>query len=260
MCSASGPAPVATARACLCRPESVVAERPEERWRSTAPSGRTPSPRTSTGWARSTAPASKSSGPSARATMSSCWTTPPTGWTGTFEVCGLTVPADAPSILDRPRRQPQVADHAARRWARWRSGATACCNWTGNGPRTATRPGSAGCSAPTGSPACTISDAARPSPWKLDRIRRHCDAHAIEFLAVDSVGLACDGKLSDDDTAIRFHRALGTLPPALCAAHVPKSSLEPGGQGRRHRPVRQRVLLEPVSHVLAGEETARRHR
>jgi len=48
---------------------------------------------------------------------------------------------------------------------------------------------------------------------------------------VDSVGLACDGKLSDDDTAIRFHRALGTLPPALCAAHVPKSSLSPDAKG-----------------------------
>jgi hypothetical protein len=62
---------------------------------------------------------------------------------------------------------------------------------------------------------------------EADRIRRYCDEHHIEFMGVDSVGLACDGKLSDDDTAIRFHRALGSLPPALCAAHVPKSSLTP---------------------------------
>jgi hypothetical protein len=70
-----------------------------------------------------------------------------------------------------------------------------------------------------------------PLVVELDRIRRHCDEHSVEFLAVDSVGLACDGKLSEDDTAIRFHRALGTLPPALCAAHVPKSSLGPEAKG-----------------------------
>src|SRR5262249_6157017 len=49
-------------------------------------------------------------------------------------------------------------------------------------------------------------------------------AHTITFCGIDSVGMACDGKLSDDDTAIRFHRALGLLPPSLCAAHVPKAS------------------------------------
>lgn len=70
-----------------------------------------------------------------------------------------------------------------------------------------------------------------PLTVELDRIRRHCDEHQTEFLAVDSVGLACDGKLSDDDVAIRFHRALGILPPALCAAHVPKSSLSPDAKG-----------------------------
>jgi len=66
-----------------------------------------------------------------------------------------------------------------------------------------------------------------PLVIEVDRIRRYCDEHRIEFIGVDSVGLACDGKLADDDTAIRFHRALGSLPPALCAAHVPKSSLAP---------------------------------
>lgn len=64
-----------------------------------------------------------------------------------------------------------------------------------------------------------------PLVVECDRIRRHCDERQITFVAVDSVGLACDGKLIDDDVAIRFHRALASLPPALCAAHVPKSSL-----------------------------------
>ncbi len=64
-----------------------------------------------------------------------------------------------------------------------------------------------------------------PLVIEADRIRRYCEANGIEFVAVDSVGLACDGKLVDDDVAVRFHRALATLPPSLCAAHVPKSSL-----------------------------------
>jgi hypothetical protein len=66
-----------------------------------------------------------------------------------------------------------------------------------------------------------------PLVVEADRIRRYCDEHRIAFLAIDSVGLACDGKLGDDDVAIRFHRALGSLPPALCAAHVPKSAAGP---------------------------------
>ena len=70
-----------------------------------------------------------------------------------------------------------------------------------------------------------------PLTVEADAIRRYCDQHNIESIGVDSVGLACDGKLADDDTAIRFHRALGTLPPAVCAAHVPKSSLGPDGKG-----------------------------
>ncbi len=70
-----------------------------------------------------------------------------------------------------------------------------------------------------------------PLVVEVDAIRRYCDAHRIEFIGLDSIGLACDGKLADDDTAIRFHRALGSLPPSLCAAHVPKSSIGPDGKG-----------------------------
>jgi hypothetical protein len=66
-----------------------------------------------------------------------------------------------------------------------------------------------------------------PLVVEADRIRRFAEREGIAFLGIDSVGLACDGKLTDDDTAIRFHRALGTLPPSLCSAHVPKSSLAP---------------------------------
>jgi hypothetical protein len=67
-----------------------------------------------------------------------------------------------------------------------------------------------------------------PLTIEVDRIRRFADTHGITFFGVDSVGLAADGKLSDDDTAIRFHRALGTLPGGkLCAAHVPKGTLTP---------------------------------
>lgn len=66
-----------------------------------------------------------------------------------------------------------------------------------------------------------------PLVVEADRIRRYCDEHEITFLAVDSVGLACDGPLKDDDVAVRFHRAVSSLRPALCTAHVPKSSLGP---------------------------------
>jgi len=64
-----------------------------------------------------------------------------------------------------------------------------------------------------------------PLVVEADRLRRLCDELRIQFIVVDSVGLACDGPLKDDDVAIRFHRALDSLPAALCAAHVPKSSL-----------------------------------
>lgn len=64
-----------------------------------------------------------------------------------------------------------------------------------------------------------------PLVMEVDRIRRDCDQDKTDFVIVDSVGLACDGKLIDDDVAVRFHRALGLLPPSLCAAHVPKSAV-----------------------------------
>ncbi len=64
-----------------------------------------------------------------------------------------------------------------------------------------------------------------PLVLECDRVRRYCDEQQIAFLGVDSVGLAADGPLKDDDVAIRFHRALASLPPALCAAHVPKSAV-----------------------------------
>jgi hypothetical protein len=70
-----------------------------------------------------------------------------------------------------------------------------------------------------------------PLVVECDRLRRHCDEHRIEYLAIDSVAPACDGKLIDDDVANRFHRALANLPPALCTAHVPKSSLSPEHKG-----------------------------
>jgi hypothetical protein len=59
-----------------------------------------------------------------------------------------------------------------------------------------------------------------PLVHEADRIRRYCDVNAITFVGVDSIGLACDGKLVDDDVAIRFHRALSTLPPSLCAVQL----------------------------------------
>jgi hypothetical protein len=64
-----------------------------------------------------------------------------------------------------------------------------------------------------------------PLVIECDRIRRFCDTAHIAFIGIDSVGMACDGKLIDDDVAIRFHRALSCLPPSLCAAHVPKSAI-----------------------------------
>jgi hypothetical protein len=66
-----------------------------------------------------------------------------------------------------------------------------------------------------------------PLVSEADRIRRYCDEQGIAFLGVDPVGLACDGPLKDDDTAVRFHRALASLRPALAVAHVPKSAFGP---------------------------------
>ena len=62
-----------------------------------------------------------------------------------------------------------------------------------------------------------------PLTVELDRIRRFVDEHRVDLVGVDSVALAADGKLTDDDTARYFQRALGELPPSICAAHIPKS-------------------------------------
>ncbi|MGE3511959.1 MAG: hypothetical protein AB7N65_24105, partial [Vicinamibacterales bacterium] len=62
-----------------------------------------------------------------------------------------------------------------------------------------------------------------PLTLELERLRRFCDDEQIVFVGVDSIGLAADGKLTDDETPRRFYRALGQLRPALCAAHIPKS-------------------------------------
>jgi hypothetical protein len=67
-----------------------------------------------------------------------------------------------------------------------------------------------------------------PLAVEADRIRRYCDQHQIAFVGGDSVAFACDGKLADDDTAIRFHRVCANdLPPSLWTAHVPKSTVGP---------------------------------
>ncbi len=67
-----------------------------------------------------------------------------------------------------------------------------------------------------------------PLSIEADRIHRYCDQHHIAFVGGDSVAFACDGKLADDDTAVRFHRVCANdLPPSLWAAHVPKSTVGP---------------------------------
>jgi hypothetical protein len=76
-----------------------------------------------------------------------------------------------------------------------------------------------------------------PLVIECDRIRRYCDEEHVTFIGVDSIGLACDGKLVDDDVAIRFHRALGSLPSALCCAHVPKSSVDSIGVEWKGKPM-----------------------
>lgn len=61
-----------------------------------------------------------------------------------------------------------------------------------------------------------------------DRIRRICDQHQIQFIAIDSIGAACEGKLADDDVARAYNRVLRNLPPGLAGAHIPKGVVEPG--------------------------------
>jgi hypothetical protein len=59
-----------------------------------------------------------------------------------------------------------------------------------------------------------------------DHVRRFCDERRLQFIGIDSIGAACDGKLADDDVARAFNRALDDLPPSLAAAHVPKAPTE----------------------------------
>ncbi len=70
-----------------------------------------------------------------------------------------------------------------------------------------------------------------PLEVDVDRVRRFAEERRVQQIGVDSVGLASNGKLADDDTAIRFHRALASLPASLCAAHVPKSTIGPDAKG-----------------------------
>jgi hypothetical protein len=63
-----------------------------------------------------------------------------------------------------------------------------------------------------------------PLTTEADHIRRVCDAHKIEFVGLDSISAAVDGKLADDDVARAYNRALDGLPPSLAAAHIPKTS------------------------------------
>jgi hypothetical protein len=147
-----------------------------------------------------------------------------------FQVCGLTLPADAPSILIAHGDSLKSLITLLTLGTLAQQGRrTLYLDWEWTADRHKAR--KRRLFGPERIAGLHYLRCRAPLTVELDRIRRHCDAHAIEFLAVDSVGLACDGKLSDDDTAIRFHRALGTLPPALCAAHVPKSSLSPDAKG-----------------------------
>jgi putative DNA primase/helicase len=67
----------------------------------------------------------------------------------------------------------------------------------------------------------------QPLPVETDHIRHFCEQRAVEFLAIDSIGACCDGKLADDDVARSYNHALGALPPSLAAAHVPKNGTDP---------------------------------
>jgi hypothetical protein len=67
-----------------------------------------------------------------------------------------------------------------------------------------------------------------PLAVEKDHIRRFCEDKHIQFIALDSISAACDGKLADDDVARAYNRALSDLPPSLAAAHVPKGIVEPG--------------------------------
>jgi hypothetical protein len=62
-----------------------------------------------------------------------------------------------------------------------------------------------------------------------DHVRQFCQDREIQFIGIDSIGAACDGKLADDDVARAYNHALDDLPPSLAAAHVPKNGNDPSG-------------------------------
>lgn len=65
---------------------------------------------------------------------------------------------------------------------------------------------------------------ARPLAEDVDRLRRIAARHALEFLIVDSVALACDGPPEAAEVATRFFGALRELGlPVLAIAHVNRS-------------------------------------
>lgn len=73
-------------------------------------------------------------------------------------------------------------------------------------------------------PAIVYVPCARPLADDLDRIRREVQRHALEYLVIDSVALACDGPPEAAEVAIRFFGALRELGVgSLLVAHVNRS-------------------------------------
>jgi hypothetical protein len=60
---------------------------------------------------------------------------------------------------------------------------------------------------------------------ELPRLRKEVEQHGVTFCVLDSVGMACEGPLKDDDVARGFYAAQAHLPPTLNAGHVTKAQV-----------------------------------
>jgi hypothetical protein len=64
-----------------------------------------------------------------------------------------------------------------------------------------------------------------PLTHELPRLRKEVETHGVTFCVLDSVGMACEGPLKDDDTARGFYGALALLPPTMSAGHITKAQV-----------------------------------
>jgi hypothetical protein len=101
----------------------------------------------------------------------------------------------------------------------------------------------------------------RPLHEERDRVRRFVRDFGLDYLVVDSVGLACGGEPESAEVAIRFFNTFAALAPAgLGVAHVTKAAADkapdkPFGSAYWHNSARRTWYVRAVNEPGASTAT-----